>query len=150
MILVWVSLVIIILDRLTKLMVVSRMVEGESIPVIPGVFHLTSILNPGAAFGMLEGNRWFFLVVALVAVSVIWWYRREILNEDAWIRWGTALFLGGTLGNVWDRAVSGLVVDFFDFRIWPVFNVADCAICVGVGMIVWSILQGELRKKKQN
>ena len=148
MILVWVHFVVFIRDWLTKLLVASLMLEGESIPVVPGIFHLTYVLNPGAAFGMLEGSRWFFLLVALLAVGVIWWYRREILNEEAWIRWGTALFLGGTLGNVWDRALNGLVVDFFDFRIWPVFNVADCAICVGVGMIVWSILQEELRKKK--
>ena len=137
MILVWVPLVVFILDRLTKLWVASRMLEGESIPVVPGIFHLTYVLNPGAAFGMLEGSRWFFLLVALLAVGVIWWYRREILNEEAWIRWGTALFLGGTLGNVWDRALNGLVVDFFDFRIWPIFNVADIAICIGVACIAF-------------
>lgn len=60
MILVWVPLVVFILDRLTKLWVASRMLEGESIPVVPGIFHLTYVLNPGAAFGMLEGSRWFF------------------------------------------------------------------------------------------
>jgi signal peptidase II len=96
---------------------------------------------------MLEGNRFFFLGVALVAIVIIWWYRKEILQEDFFLKTGVALFLGGTLGNVWDRMTTGLVIDFLDFRIWPVFNVADIAICVGVGLIIWSILQEELKKK---
>jgi signal peptidase II len=149
MILVWIPVVVLILDRLSKWLVQTQMAENESIPIIENIFHLTYILNSGAAFGMLEGSRFFFLGVALVAIVIIWWYRKEILREDLFLKTGVALFLGGTLGNVWDRMTTGLVIDFLDFRIWPVFNVADIAICVGVGLIIWSILQEEL-KKKQN
>ena len=61
------------------------------------------------------------------------------LSAGAYV--GAALFLGGTLGNLWDRVQTGLVIDFFDFRVWPVFNVADIAICVGVGLILWGMVE---------
>ena len=64
-----------------------------------------------------------------------------------WVRAGTALFIGGAVGNLIDRAENGMVVDFFDFRIWPIFNVADIAICVGVGFIIWNLIQTEILKK---
>ncbi len=147
MILVWVPVAVLVLDRLTKWAVVAQMTVGESIPVLPGIFHLTYILNPGAAFGMLEGNRWFFLLVAFLAVTVIFFYRRDIKKAGHMTEWGAALFLGGTLGNVWDRAATGLVIDFFDFRVWPVFNVADIAICTGVGLIICSLIWEEKHKK---
>jgi len=63
------------------------------------------------------------------------------------VRAGTALFIGGAVGNLIDRAENGMVVDFFDFRIWPIFNVADIAICVGVGFIIWNLIQTEILKK---
>ena len=140
MILLWLSLLVLFLDRVTKLAVVSKMAEGESIPVFENIFHLTYVLNPCASFGMLPHNRSFFLAIGVVAVAAIWWMRNDILAEGWRTRAGTALFLGGTLGNLWDRVQTGLVIDFFDFRVWPVFNVADIAICVGVGLILWGML----------
>ena len=116
---------------------------GESVPVIENIFHWTYILNPGAAFGMFEGSRWFFVVIA-IGVLVGIWYMKDEINEGGWMmQYGAALFGGGAIGNLIDRARSGLVIDFFDFRIWPVFNVADIAICVGVAMILWKVLQME-------
>ena len=141
MILLWLSLLVLFLDRVTKMAVVSKMTEGESIPVFENIFHLTYVLNPGAAFGMLPHNRTFFLVIGIAAIVAIWWMRKDILAEGWQIRSGTALFLGGTLGNLWDRFQTGLVIDFLDFRFWPVFNVADIAICVGVGLILWGMVQ---------
>ena len=122
---------------------VANFYLGESVPVIENIFHWTYILNPGAAFGMLEGSRWFFVVIAIGVLGGIWYMRNEI-NEGGWMmQYGAALFGGGAIGNLIDRARSGLVIDFFDFRIWPVFNVADIAICVGVAMILWKVLQTE-------
>ena len=138
-----VALLVIIFDQLTKYYVVSNFYLGESVPVIENVFHWTYILNPGAAFGMFEGSRWFFVVIA-IGVLVGIWYMKDEINEGGWImQYGAALFGGGAIGNLIDRARSGLVIDFFDFRIWPVFNVADIAICVGVAMILWKVLQME-------
>ena len=138
-----VALLVIIFDQLTKYYVVSNFYLGESVPVIENIFHWTYILNPGAAFGMFEGSRWFFVVIAIGVLFGIWYMKDEI-NEGGWMmQYGAALFGGGAIGNLIDRARSGLVIDFFDFRIWPVFNVADIAICVGVAMILWKVLQME-------
>ena len=138
-----VALLVIIFDQLTKYYVVSNFYLGESVPVIENIFHWTYILNPGAAFGMFEGSRWFFVVIA-IGVLVGIWYMKDEINEGGWMmQYGAALFAGGAIGNLIDRARSGLVIDFFDFRIWPVFNVADIAICVGVAMILWKVLQTE-------
>ena len=139
----FVALLVIIFDQLTKYYVVSNFYLGESVPVIENIFHWTYILNPGAAFGMFEGSRWFFVVIA-IGVLVGIWYMKDEINEGGWMmQYGAALFGGGAIGNLIDRARSGLVIDFFDFRIWPVFNVADIAICVGVAMILWKVLQTE-------
>ena len=138
-----VALLVIIFDQLTKYYVVSNFYLGESVLVIENIFHWTYILNPGAAFGMFEGSRWFFVVIA-IGVLVGIWYMKDEINEGGWMmQYGAALFGGGAIGNLIDRARSGLVIDFFDFRIWPVFNVADIAICVGVAMILWKVLQTE-------
>ncbi len=148
MILIWLPLLIVAMDRIIKLIVVSKMYEGESIPIIENIFHFTYILNPGAAFGLFPHNRIFFLSIATLVVILIWWWRKDILQEDLLVQIGVALFLGGALGNVWDRADTGLVVDYLDFRIWPIFNLADIAICVGVGLIIWDLLKVEMNKKR--
>ena len=145
-----VALLVVLFDQLTKYYVVENFYLGESVPVIENIFHWTYILNPGAAFGMLEGSRWFFVVIAVAVLGGIWYMKDEI-NEGGWMmQYGTALFGGGAIGNLIDRARSGLVIDFFDFRIWPVFNVADIAICVGVAMILWKVLETEFLTKEKS
>ena len=145
-----VALLVVIFDQLTKYYVVENFYLGESVPVIENIFHWTYILNPGAAFGMLEGSRWFFVVIAVGVLGGIWYIKDEI-NEGGWMmQYGAALFGGGAIGNLIDRARSGLVIDFFDFRIWPVFNVADIAICVGVAMILWKVLETEFLTKEKS
>ena len=130
-------LAVVILDQFSKYIVVENMALGESIPIIEEVFHLTYILNPGAAFGMLAHNRLFFIAIAVVVIGIIIWARREILASPWEVKAGCGLFLGGAIGNLIDRARQGLVIDFFDFRIWPVFNIADIAICMS-GLIIWN------------
>lgn len=138
-------LAVVILDQFSKYIVVENMALGESIPIIEEVFHLTYILNPGAAFGMFAHNRLFFIAIAVIVIGIIIWARREILASPWEIKAGCGLFLGGAIGNLIDRARQGLVIDFFDFRIWPVFNIADIAICIGVGLIIWNLLKTELK-----
>ncbi|MCL1604548.1 signal peptidase II [Phascolarctobacterium sp. ET69] len=139
-------LAVVILDQFSKYIVVENMALGESIPIIEEVFHLTYILNPGAAFGMFAHNRLFFIAIAIVVIGIIIWARREILASPWEVKAGCGLFLGGAIGNLIDRARQGLVIDFFDFRIWPVFNIADIAICIGVGLIIWNLLKTELKR----
>lgn len=139
-------LAVVILDQFSKYIVVENMALGESISIIEEVFHLTYILNPGAAFGMFAHNRLFFIAIAVVVIGIIIWARREILASPWEVKAGCGLFLGGAIGNLIDRARQGLVIDFFDFRIWPVFNIADIAICIGVGLIIWNLLKTELKR----
>lgn len=139
-------LVVVILDQFSKYIVVENMALGESIPIIEEVFHFTYILNPGAAFGMFAHNRLFFIAIAVIVIGIIIWARREILASPWEVKAGCGLFLGGAIGNLIDRARQGLVIDFFDFRIWPVFNIADIAICIGVGLIIWNLLKTELKR----
>lgn len=139
-------LVVVILDQFSKYIVVENMSLGESIPISEEVFHLTYILNPGAAFGMFAHNRLFFIAIAVIVIGIIIWARREILASPWEVKAGCGLFLGGAIGNLIDRARQGLVIDFFDFRIWPVFNIADIAICIGVGLIIWNLLKTELKR----
>ena len=145
MILLWLAALVVVADRVTKYLVVTNITEGQSLPVVEGIFHWTYVLNPGAAFGMMAHNRILFLAVGAAVVAAVWYFRRDILAEGPLVRSGAALFLGGALGNLWDRVQTGLVVDFFDFRVWPVFNVADIAICVGAALVVLGIF----RKKKR-
>lgn len=145
MILLWLAALVVVADRVTKYLVVTNMTEGQSLPVVEGIFHWTYVLNPGAAFGMMAHNRILFLAVGAAVVAAVWYFRRDILAEGPLVRSGAALFLGGALGNLWDRAQTGLVVDFFDFRVWPVFNVADIAICVGAALVVLGIFRKEKR-----
>lgn len=139
-------LTVVILDQFSKYIVVENMALGESTPIIEEVFHLTYILNPGAAFGMFAHNRLFFIAIAVIVIGIIIWARREILASPWEVKAGCGLFLGGAIGNLIDRARQGLVIDFFDFRIWPVFNIADIAICIGVGLIIWNLLKTELKR----
>ncbi len=146
MLLLIIAAFIVVVDQFTKYLVTSNMIEGMGIPIIDGIFHLTFILNPGAAFGILENNRWFFVLTAVAVLAVLFFYRHTIMAESRLVQIGIALFAGGALGNLIDRIRTGLVIDFFDLRIWPIFNVADIAICLGVGLIIWSTIKTELKR----
>ena len=136
-----IGILVFILDQLVKHAVLVSMHLGESIPIIKDVFHITFVLNPGAAFGMLEHQRWIFIVVALLVVVLALVFYKHIQRESLITRIGAGLLLGGALGNLLDRIQSGLVVDFLDFRIWPVFNIADIAIFGGAAMLIWDMGQ---------
>lgn len=136
-----IGILVFIIDQLVKHLVMSTMHLGQSLPVIKGIFHITYVLNPGAAFGMLEHQRWFFILVALAAVLLGAAFYKKLQQESFLMRSGAGLLLGGAVGNLADRIQSGLVVDFLDFRIWPVFNIADIAICAGAGILIFDIWQ---------
>lgn len=136
-----IGILVFIIDQLVKHLVVSTMHLGQSLPVIKGIFHITYVLNPGAAFGMLEHQRWFFILVALAAVLLGAAFYKKLQQESFLMSSGAGLLLGGAVGNLADRIQSGLVVDFLDFRIWPVFNIADIAICAGAGILIFDIWQ---------
>lgn len=139
--------VILILDQATKFLVTQRFGLHESYPLLPGVFHLTLVHNRGAAFGIMKDQLPFFILTALIAVVII----VNDLRRPGQNRVKSAalsLILAGALGNLIDRVWLGYVVDFLDFRIWPVFNVADSAITVGAVILAIGILRERVESKK--
>ena len=137
---IFLSICIVVLDQVVKFLVAHEMCPGMSIPVIQDICHITFVLNPGAAFGILAHQRSFFIVMGIVIVILGGLFSPYIRRQCRIFRCGTALLLGGALGNLIDRVRFGHVIDFFDFRIWPVFNIADIAIVVGVAAIIYAIL----------
>lgn len=133
------------LDQWTKWLVMEEMALGESIPIIEGIFHLTYVTNPGAAFGIMAYKTTFFIVMTLAVIAGIAFYYTRISNDRLLLKTGLALQLSGAVGNLIDRLRFGHVVDFFDFRIWPVFNVADVGISIGVGILLLEIFRTELK-----
>ena len=112
------------------------MTLGESIPILPNIFHITYILNPGAAFGLFANQTFFFIVLAVLMIAAVIYFYPAIKRESTWMQVGIGLLLGGAIGNLIDRIQIGMVVDFFDFRIWPIFNIADVGIVCGAFIIV--------------
>ena len=147
------GVVVLVLDQLTKFIVMRRFELGESLPIWQPFFSLTYVRNEGAAWSILSGHGWFLLLVALVvAAGVIFFFRR--LAEGYPERYlALLLVLSGVAGNSIDRLWLGAVVDFLDFHWydrfrWPVFNVADIAICVGVALFILSTLLRPSKKKE--
>ena len=153
----WISVAIafflLLLDQLSKLWVERSFRLYESRPVISGWLSFTSVRNHGAAWSMLSGHGWLLLLIAIAALAAILWYFRSL--TEGWCERYIAAFMviSGIFGNSIDRLWRGAVVDFIDvhyYDVWryPVFNVADIAICTGVGIFVLSSLfRPDLKKR---
>jgi signal peptidase II len=152
---VWLSILVIVLDQLTKLWAVDSLVFGEPVAVIPNL-NWTLAYNYGAAFSFLADmggwQRWFFsgLAFAMSAILLVW--LTKLPNKFTVETWGINLVLGGAIGNVIDRVLEGRVTDFIDFYIgtwhYATFNVADIAITVGAGLLILSELILKPRAEK--
>ncbi len=145
----WLSLLVIVLDQLSKYFVSNWLQLYESVAVLP-FFNFTLLHNPGAAFSFLADaggwQRWFFTAIALIVSVVIVAWLRRLPAAEKWQAAALALILGGALGNVIDRMRLGYVVDFLDVYYrqwhWPPFNIADSAITVGVVILLWVTFRG--------
>jgi len=132
---------IVFIDRLSKLFVSDLLVYGESLPIIRNVLHMTMVHNTGIAFGFFKDQGITFIIIPIVAVVLlvfnIYYYRQnnEALSRTYIVAF--SLILGGAIGNLIDRIVYGHVIDFIDFRVWPVFNIADSAITIGAILIAY-------------
>jgi len=132
---------ILLLDRLTKLFVTKNLFLNQSLPLIKGIFHLTLIHNRGAAFGILKNQTPLFIFTSIFVIILIYSsLKNNKQRKCAIYTISLSFILAGALGNLIDRLFFGYVIDFLDFRIWPVFNVADSAITVGAILLGWSIL----------
>ena len=137
-----ISGIVLILDQLSKYLIENNLYKS-SIDIIENVFSLTYVENYGAAWGIFSDNNWIILVLTPILVTLIILYLYKFSkNKLEYISGG--LIIGGAIGNYLDRIVRGYVVDFFDVKIWPVFNVADIGIVVGcIVMIILFILEGK-------
>ena len=153
---IWLAVVVVILDQLTKYIASTSLEIHQSVAVIP-MFNWTLMHNPGAAFSFLanEGGwqRWFFAVIAVAVSAVIVLWIKRLQQHEKWQAVALALILGGAIGNVIDRIWLGYVVDFIDVYYghmhWPAFNIADSAITIGVVLIIIDSIR-EYRAEKLN
>ena len=152
-----IALAIVLTDQATKAIVVRTMRLGQSIPIVPGYFDLTFVLNPGAAFSLLATlperiRSPFFILISVAAAVLIVVYRARHLRGHRLATVSLGLILGGAVGNLIDRIRYGVVVDFLDAHVhqyhWPVFNVADSAISVGVTLLLIEMLLEWRRERR--
>ena len=150
----WLWILIIIgsiwLDQLTKWLAVTLLQGNPSVPIIPGAFQLTYLENPGAAFGMLQNNRWVFLIISTVGIIAVFLYLIIKRPTSKLLCVALSFIVGGGVGNMIDRVLLGYVIDFFDFCLinFAIFNVADSFVCVGAGMLaLWVILDTVAEEK---
>ena len=144
-----ISAIVIALDLYTKHLILGAFSYGEQLE-ITSFFDLVRYHNEGAAFGFLNDaggwQKWFFTAISVIAVIVITYLIKKH-SEQKLFCFGLALVLGGAIGNLYDRITLGYVVDFLNFHInnhyWPAFNVADSAICVGVGLLLWDSFKSD-------
>jgi signal peptidase II len=146
-----IAVLVIALDRVTKMWIVKNVISGQAIVVWPHVFRLTHVLNTGAAFSMFEGASSpmlvrnalvaFSVIAVLVVVAMLWRMGRTVTMVSV----ALSLILGGAIGNLYDRVVYRYVVDFLEVHIWhyhwPDFNVADSAIVVGACLLLLEMLR---------
>lgn len=147
-----IAVIVFLIDQGTKWIIATRLTLYEQIPVIGNFFLITSHRNTGAAFSILEDQRWFFIIVTIIVASGIIWYMYKIRHQQGHILpIGLSLILGGALGNFLDRLLTGEVVDFLQFNFgsytFPIFNVADMGITIGVGFVLLDAMLSVKREK---
>ena len=140
MLLYWAALLLVAADQVSKQLILIFLTLGESLPVLPDIFHLTTVHNTGIAFGLFQKNPHLLTLLIGICVLLLLVFSRRVVRESLLERLAYGLILGGALGNLIDRVRFGWVIDFLDFRIWPVFNLADSGITIGVILFAWKIL----------
>lgn len=139
------------LDAMTKATISTAFDYGERFEVIKDFFWLTYLRNYGAAWSILEGQKWFFIIVGLVAMCIMLYFYMKSDNKQVIYRLSLLFLFAGTIGNFMDRAMLGYVRDFLSFKIidyyFPVFNVADISLNIGVGLL---ILESFLESRQTN
>lgn len=143
------SIIFIIIDQLSKIIIVNNLTNNKSIEVIKSFFYLTYTNNKGAAFSILTGRRILLILVALIVIGVLIYYARKNKIEGKVNKIALSLVIGGSIGNLIDRILRGAVVDFIDVKIFgynfPIFNLADTFIVIGVFLLIIEMFRKEHR-----
>lgn len=134
---------VLLVDRISKSFISSKLSAGQSIPIIKNVLHVTFVKNTGAAFGLFKNSTYFFIAVSIIAVVMIAAILIRVIkkgkfSENFPCNLGLVLIMSGALGNLIDRVSLQYVIDFIDVRIWPVFNIADSSITIGTALLIIS------------
>lgn len=143
---------IVVLDQFTKYLTVAHIPIGTAIPAIPGLFQLTYVQNTGMAFSMLQGGRWFFLIMTLVAFVIMGYAVKKNWITHPTGLWALAAIAGGAVGNLIDRVRLGYVIDMIEvtFMRFAVFNVADCfVVCGAILLVIYAFFFDKSKKKEQ-
>ena len=130
------AVIVIFLDQLTKFIITNTLELNQSIPIIKNIFHLTYITNTGSVFGILKGWQLPLIFFSVAVIGAVLYYLSEIKEKETFLQLFAGFIIGAAAGNLIDRVVFGHVIDFLDFRIWPVFNIADSFITVSVIFLV--------------
>ena len=136
----WLAAVIFALDRVTKIIFTKKLFPDESLIVIDKIFSLTLVRNTGTAFGLLSGANKIFIWISILAITAIIFFLFRLKEKDYFVKLALSLIMGGAAGNLFDRLAFGYVIDFLDFHIWPVFNLADSAITIGCFLLIFRML----------
>ena len=136
----FIILIIVFADQLIKFYIINNFSYGQSLAIIENIFHLTFVKNTGAAFGIFKGGNIFFIVISILIILFLLFYFYRYFKKNIYTKISFGLIIGGAIGNLIDRIKLNYVVDYLDFRIWPVFNLADSAIVVGAGILMIYII----------
>ena len=143
-----ITFLVIVIDQLSKYFFSQYLAFGVSVPVVRNVFHLTLVRNTGIAFGMFKGNTLLILSVTIIGlVLIVYSFGRDYAKNTQHVQRmrgaeivAVGFIFGGAIANMIDRLRFGYVIDFFDFRVWPVFNVADSCITIGASIVICKML----------
>ena len=130
------AFLIILADQISKFIVRNSMHLSQSISVIKNIFYITYMHNFGAGFGILQRQRLFLILISAAVACIILFYSKKIGKKERLLQVIAGIVLGGTVGNLIDRIIYGYVIDFLDFRIWPIFNIADSAVTIGIIFLI--------------
>ena len=145
---VLICILVTVIDQLSKFFLSNNLAINKSVPVIKNFFHLTLIHNTGIAFGVLKGSSNVILIVTLIGlVLIIYSLKKDFLVDKNLLsqkfllvrKIAIGFIVGGAIGNMIDRIFFGYVIDFLDFRVWPVFNLADSFITIGAVILFWNL-----------
>ena len=140
------SFIMLLIDQLSKIILDKVLMLGKSIKIFDKFLYITKVYNDGISFSMLTGKRYLIIIISIIILVFLYFYLKKFKENKKNII-AFSLLIGGLLGNLIDRIIHGYVIDFIDFYIfnynYPIFNIADVCICIGVFILLYSIYLGE-------
>jgi len=131
-----VALLVFVFDTFVKSLISGHFHPADSVPLIRGILNLTYVRNTGVAFGLFPGKRLLLILISIAVCAIVIYFYSRTRKKDLLLRVAFAIILGGSLCNLFDRIFYGYVIDYVDFKVFPVFNLSDVAINLGVFLII--------------